>query len=342
MKPARILFVLLLLTGIGVGVYWRDGRPTPAVDPRLTLYGNIDLRDAQLAFMESELVTDMLVQEGDQVKKGQVLAHLRRARLEDQRNQAKAQLAAQQQTLARLQAGSRPQAITRAHAELEAAQAQQRLAQKRVDRIKFAANAGASSKDELDDAISQLDIAKAQCKARQQTLELAILGPRQEDIDQAKAVFDADKAVVQLLEQRLEDTMLIAPSEGVIQSRILEPGEMASPDRPAYVLALSNPKWVRAYLPEPDLGRIKLGMQAKVHSDSFPEKTYDGWIGFISPQAEFTPKAVQTTDLRTQLVYEVRVWMKDPDNQLRLGMPVTVKLDPDAPPHVPNPSTDGQ
>jgi HlyD family secretion protein len=113
----------------------------------------------------------------------------------------------------------------------------------------------------------------------------------------------------------------------VIQNRNLEPGEMASLDRPVVTLALIDPKWVRAYVPEPDLGRIKLGMTAKILSDSFPDQTFDGWIGFISPVAEFTPKTVETEDLRTKLVYEVRVFVHDSKDLLRLGMPVTVIVD---------------
>ena len=121
--------------------------------------------------------------------------------------------------------------------------------------------------------------------------------------------------------------ILISPAPGIIQNRILEPGEMASPTQPVFTLALTDPKWVRAYVPEPDLGRINLGMKAKILSDSFPDQSFEGWIGFISPVAEFTPKSVETEDLRTKLVYEVRVFVHDSKDLLRLGMPVTVIVD---------------
>jgi len=112
----------------------------------------------------------------------------------------------------------------------------------------------------------------------------------------------------------------------VIQSRILEVGEMAGPSRPAFILALTDPKWARTYVPEPDLGRLHEGMRAKITSDTWPNKTFGGRIGFISSVAEFTPKTVESTDLRTKLVYEVRVLVDDPKDQLRLGMPVTVTI----------------
>ena len=124
---------------------------------------------------------------------------------------------------------------------------------------------------------------------------------------------------------------LKAPTAGVIESRILEPGEMAGPTRPVLVLALTDPKWVRAYVPEPELGRIRLGMKASVLSDSFPGESMDGWVGFISPVAEFTPRTVETEDLRTKLVYEARVFVHDNRDMLRLGMPVTVLIDEHAP-----------
>ncbi len=112
----------------------------------------------------------------------------------------------------------------------------------------------------------------------------------------------------------------------MVQSRILEKGDMASPQKPAFTLALTNPVWVRAYVSETDLGRISLGMKAEVTTDSFPGKKYPAWIGFISPVAQFTPKPVETRELRTSLVYQVRVFVDNPDNELRLGMPATVTV----------------
>ena len=114
-----------------------------------------------------------------------------------------------------------------------------------------------------------------------------------------------------------------------MRTRILEPGDMASPQKPVFTLAITDPKWVRAYVSEPDLGKVHPGMAASVAVDSFPNRRFDGWVGFISSVAEFTPKSVQTEELRTSLVYEVRVFVKDPSDELRLGMPATVYLNTD-------------
>jgi HlyD family secretion protein len=124
----------------------------------------------------------------------------------------------------------------------------------------------------------------------------------------------------------LADTQLYAPASGVIQDRLLEPGDMATPQTPVFTLALDDPVWVRAYLPEPLLGKAALGMKAWITTDGFPGKRFKGWVGFISPVAEFTPKSVETTQLRSQLVYRVRIFACNPDHRLRLGMPATVTI----------------
>jgi HlyD family secretion protein len=141
----------------------------------------------------------------------------------------------------------------------------------------------------------------------------------EEERDESEAAYKA--------EQALADTELYAPADGVIRERILEPGDMASPLTPVFTLALMDPVWVRAYLPETVLGRVRLGATASITTDSFPEKVYKGWIGYIAPTAEFTPKNVETTELRTRLVYRMRVFACNPAGELRLGMPATVRLD---------------
>jgi membrane fusion protein PltH len=160
----------------------------------------------------------------------------------------------------------------------------------------------------------------------QKALELALSGPRQEDVQQAEAQSRAIRARLRLLQKQLADSELRAPSDAVVRSRLMEPGEMATPERPVLSLAIINPKWVRGYASEADLGKIHPGMLASVSADSFPGHRYAAWVGFVSPVAEFTPRTVQTTELRTSLVYEVRVFVKDEADELRLGMPATMQL----------------
>jgi HlyD family secretion protein len=134
-----------------------------------------------------------------------------------------------------------------------------------------------------------------------------------------------------LAREVLKDTELYAPTDGIIRNRILELGDMATPQTPVFTLALTNPVWVRAYAPETALGKLAPGMSADVSTDSYPDKTYRGWIGFISPTAEFTPKNVETPELRTRLVYQVRIYVCNPQDELRLGMPATVSIPLDQP-----------
>ena len=145
-------------------------------------------------------------------------------------------------------------------------------------------------------------------------------------VEQSRASLTQAEAVLAIRKQTLADCELFAPCDGIIRSRLLEPGEMASPQLPAYTLAVVSPKWVRVYVEEPLLPRVKMGQKAKIQVDGLKTEC-DGWVGFISPSAEFTPKNVETKDLRTSLVYEVRVFTEDPDDVLKLGMPVTVKIE---------------
>ncbi|MEX0643767.1 MAG: HlyD family efflux transporter periplasmic adaptor subunit, partial [Parvularculaceae bacterium] len=150
----------------------------------------------------------------------------------------------------------------------------------------------------------------------------------EEDVKAAQAALSAEKAALSLAQRRLSDTDLVAPNDGVILTRVREPGAVVGPGQPIYTLSLTSPVWVRTYVAEPDLGNIRPGAAAVVRTDSGDQ--YDGQIGFISPTAEFTPKSVETKELRTSLVYRVRVIIDNPDDGLRQGMPVTVTLQLDA------------
>jgi HlyD family secretion protein len=293
----------------------------------LVLYGNIEIRQVDVAFNASERVERMLAEEGDVVEKGQLLGTVQTERFQASADRAEAQVASQRQVVARLETGSRPQEIQKASADVAAAQARAKDAQATLARVQAAVESDAVSRQDLDNALARNDVALADLKAAEEALALVLEGPRQEDIAAAKATLKALTAEAALARKNLADANLFSPSDGIIQNRILEPGDMASPQTAAYILALTDPIWVRVYVSETELGKIRPGMSAKVSTDSFGDKFYDGWVGFISPTAEFTPKTVETEDLRTSLVYQVRVYIKNPQNELRLGMPVTVTID---------------
>jgi membrane fusion protein PltH len=316
------LIVVVAVAGLTWWLMQRRG-----ADRELVLYGNIDLRQVQLAFNNSERIAAVLVQEGDHIKRGQLLARLDTSRLEPQVAEAAAQAAAQRQVVLRLRNGSRPEEIAQARANVESAKADLANAQRQYERLKNAADLSggrAVRQQDVDAAKAALQVADAKLAVNQKSLDLAVLGPRKEDIAENEARLRANEAQLARLRQQLADSQLAAPVDAVVRTRIMEPGEMASPQSPVFSLAITDPKWVRAYVSEPDLGKIHSGMAATVGVDSFPKRGFDGWIGFISPVAEFTPKSVQTEELRTSLVYEVRVFVKDPKDELRLGMPASV------------------
>ncbi|MGN6581202.1 MAG: HlyD family efflux transporter periplasmic adaptor subunit [Bordetella sp.] len=325
----KSLAVLLIAAVLAVaGWAWWQGRGHGDANA-LVLYGNVDIRQISLAFDGSGRVAELRVDEGDRVKAGAILARLDTRALELQAEQAKAQVQIQEQTLLRLRNGSRPQEIAQARDQFIAAQADAvRAAQDlaRLQDIAVSTQGRGVSKQDLDRGKTSLQAARAQADARQQALRLAELGPRQEDVAGARAQLDAAKAQLALLQYQISQGELRAPADAVVRSRLLEPGDMATPQRPVFALALTQPKWVRVYVSETDLGKIRPGMAASVVTDSHPDQPIAGKIGYISSVAEFTPKSVETAQLRTSLAYEVRVRVDDGDNVLRLGQPATVRL----------------
>ncbi|HTI71156.1 MAG TPA: efflux RND transporter periplasmic adaptor subunit, partial [Candidatus Limnocylindria bacterium] len=161
--------------------------------------------------------------------------------------------------------------------------------------------------------------------AREQLTRLES-GYRKEDIAQARSEVASAQAAVASSEVRLADTVLKAPSDGVVITRAHEPGAILQPGTTVLAVSLHDPVWVRAYVHESELGKIHSGEPAEVYTDSRPDRPYKGQIGFISPRAEFTPRNVETAELRTSLVYRLRIVLTNADEGLRQGMPVTVRL----------------
>lgn len=331
MDTRKLVPLLILLGGLaGGGWYWQKNQQEEEDSASLKVYGNIDTRLVNLAFEASGRIEKLSVHEGSRVQAGQLLARLDTSRLELTRDAANAKVNAQREVVREMEAGTRPEEIRKLKAELAASRTQAANLERSYKRIRDLEQRNLASPQQLEDASTAADAARDNIRALEAGLALAEAGPREEQIAAAKATLVAMEAEAALTQKNLRDAELFAPADGIIQSRILEPGDLASPERPVYTLALTEPLWARVYLPETILGKVRPGIPARLYSDSFPGKSYDGWVGYISPSAEFTPKAVQTEDTRTDLVYQARVFTCNPEGQLRLGMPVTVELDIEA------------
>jgi len=272
---ARVLVGLIVIGILAGGIYWWNKSNKQSVQSgALVLYGNVDIRESRLAFNGSEHVYEILVNEGDRVHKGQILARLHTDRLQA--------------------------ALERAKADVAAAKAEARAAQSSFKRLKTLLKSKLTSPGDVDEAEGRSHAANARV--------------------------DAAEAVLVESTQAFKDAEMFAPFDGVVRERIVEIGDFVTPQTPVLTLASLDPVWVRTYLPETELGRVKPGAAAHITTDSYPNKVYDGWVGMVSPTAEFTPKNIESPELRTRLVYQARVFVCNPQFELRLGMPATVNI----------------
>jgi HlyD family secretion protein len=323
----RIAIVVVLLLVLGGGWYFgRDYLAPRHDDKTLVLLGNVDIRQVDLSFKVDGRIVKMAVDEGDAVKPGQLLASLDKTYFQNDLVVAKARQAMQAANVAKLEHGSRPEEIAQAKATVALYRTTTELNQQTFDRQAQLVKEGNTSRQSYDNAIAALRQSQAQLNVGEQASRLIEVGPRQEDIDAARAQLALEDGNVTVGERRLQDADLMAPGAGVILTRAQEPGAIVAAGTPVFALTITSPVWVRAYVGEPDLGRIHPGMRAEVTTDAGPGKIYHGTIGFISPVAEFTPKSVETRELRTDLVYRLRIVVENPDDGLRQGMPVTASL----------------
>jgi len=326
MRKVLVLAVVAVALAASAFFFWT--RRDPAPPQGLTLHGNVDIRQVSLAFDGSGRIAEVRAEEGDHVRAGAVLATIDTRTFALQIDQATAQIEAQEQNLRRLRNGARPEEINEARSRLATAQAEVTRATDDLTRLQGIAaktQGRGVSRQDLDRAQSAVVTASSRTDELRDALRLVESGSRSEDIAGAEAQVKASRAQLALLRHQIELGELKAPVDAVVRSRLLEPGDMATPQRPVLTLALTQPKWVRVYVAETDLGKVRVGLPARIRSDG-QSSELTGKISFIASTAEFTPKSVETEELRTSLVYEVRILVDDPTDLLRLGQPVTVEI----------------
>lgn len=322
-KPvALILVVVVIVALIGGGTWWYQSRQNNG----LTLYGNVDIRTVNMSFRVGGRLQSLSVDEGDAIKQGQTLGELDKAPFENALMQAKANVATAQAQYDLMMAGYRAEEIAQAAAAVKQAQAAYDYAQSFLLRQQGLWSKRLLSANDLENAKSSRDQALATLKSAQDKLSQYRAGNRPQEIAQAKANLEQAQAQLAQSTLDLQDTVLTAPSDGTLLTRAVEPGSMLSAGSTVLTLSLTRPVWVRAYVDEKNLSQAQPGREILLYTDGRPDKPYHGKIGFVSPTAEFTPKTVETPDLRTDLVYRLRIIVTDADDSLRQGMPVTLRF----------------
>jgi len=378
MKDKKKLIAALLALFVVAAVIFYVIRGGSAHAGAIRLSGNIEVTDAEVSFKIPGRVVARLVDEGDLVKTGQLVARLDSAELAqevalrkaDAQNAqaaleelvagyrkediAQAEAAAQQaqSRLEEMLAGSRPQEIAASQATVERAKAETQRAKADAARYEALVKKDEVSQQQFDAVRTTYETSLARQKEAEEQFKLVKEGPRKEqieqaraamvqakehfrllrngsrkeDIEQARARLELTKAALAEAESRLSYATVNSPLSGVVLSKNVEPGEYVSAGTPIVTVADLDNIWVRAYINETDLGRVKVGQRARVTTDSYRHKVYDGRVAFVASQAEFTPKMVQTEKERVKLVYRVKVDITNQNLELKPGMPADVEI----------------
>jgi HlyD family secretion protein len=326
MNRKRLVPVLLLVVAAAVTavVLSRRGGAGGALE----LSGTVEATEAELGFTTSGRVEAVHVREGDTVRAGAELAVLDRAEMTARRDQAQAQVEAARAALMELQRGARPEEVRQARAATQAAAERMAEAQREAQRAERLLSEALVSAQEAERARTAVEVARRQHEQAREAQRLVELGPRRERIQVARASLAAAEASVRNLDASLANMVVRAPFDGVVTVRQREPGEIVQAGTAAVTLLDRNDRWVKVYVPETRMAAVRIGQPARITTDTFRDRRYAGVVSYIAPQAEFTPKTVQTREERVKLVYAVKVRITgDPAGELKPGMPADVVLE---------------
>jgi len=320
-----------VLRRFGLGALGQNGQT-------IRVSGNIEVINVEMSFKIPGRVTERPVDEGETVAAGALVASLETTDLLCDVAARRADLALATATLAELENGSRPEEKAVAAAAVRSAEAEEVRLKSERDRATQLVKDNAVSREAFDRATAGYDVAVERLKQTRDQRALVEKGAREEVRDQARARVKQAQAALDLAETRLKYAMLRWPPEGVVLSKTaqppqyvvlsknVEPGEYVAPGTPVVTVGEMVNVWLRAYINESDLGRVKVGQTARVTADTYPGKVYEGRISFVAPQAEFTPKNVQTQKERVKLVYRIKIDIANPNMELKPGMPADAEI----------------
>jgi len=321
------IIVALLLAVVALAVFFLRRGPEEEQSGVLRISGNVELTEVELSFKVPGRVLARAVDEGALVQRGEVVATLEDAELKDQVTLAQAEAAAAAATLAELEAGSRREEVAQGEALLARAEAEAARVAADYQRQEALFAREVIPKRELEAARAAHDQARASVRERREALQLLRKGARRERIDEARARHAAALARLSTAKERSGYATLTAPISGVVLSKAVEPGEQVAAGTPVVTLGDMEQCWLKGYIPETELGRVKLGQSARVSTDSHPGRVYEGKVSFISSEAEFTPKSVQTEKERVKLVYRIKITLANPNMELKPGMPADAEIE---------------
>lgn len=327
LPPRRQLLLVLLVLAAGLVLLWRFFSGTGTPPGAIRLSGNIEVTDADLSFRIAGHVRERLVKEGERVTRGAVVARLESTDLEHEVALRQAEVAVAKATLAELQAGYRAEEIAQARAANAQARAELTRAESDWHRQQALFAQGAVAAKETEALQATFEVARGRAEETRQRLALLEKGFRPEQVEQARAQQQRAEEALALAKTRLGYAGLTAPMDGVVLAENIEPGEFVAAGTPVVTLGALDPVWLRAYINETDLGRVKLGQSARVGIDTYPGKSYRGTVTFIAQEAEFTPKNVQTEKERVKLVYRIKITLPNPAGELKPGMPAGAEID---------------
>jgi HlyD family secretion protein len=322
----KIILIAIVLAAVVAVVFYSRGNQQPP-DTSLHISGNIEAHQSLVSFKVQGRIVDLPVQEGQYVKAGDVLA---RIDSDDYRRQVGVDAAQVHARTAELQlalAGSRPQEIKASEQTLRDAQADLELRKIELQRNQALHDKDEVSAETLDTVRTNLQRSQATYEHAKQVYDQIVEGTRKEQIEVNRANVHVAEQSLGVSQLKLDYTMLAAPTDGVVLVRQAEKGEVVAPGTPVCTVADVDHLWVRGYIAETDLGRVKWGQAATVQTDTFPGKTYRGRVSFISSEAEFTPKSVETHKERVTLVYRVKIDVENPNHELKPGMPADAVIE---------------
>ena len=322
----RILLIAIIAAAIAGLLYYFLTRGKEEEGSFIKVSGNIEATEVDVGFKVSGRIVSRFFEEGDWMDQGKVLAKLDDEDLRNRLEVARATLMSAQARLSKLLAGSRPEEIREAEDNLNQARFDLENKETQYERIKSLYEKRVVPKETSDNAEAAFKIAKATFQKAKEDYLLVKEGPREEDIEDGRAQVGQARASVKLNETQLSYTTLYSPISGVVLVKSGEIGEVVNPGTSILTMADVENVWLKAYIAETDLSKVKWGQEVIVTTDLQPKKGYKGRISFISSQAEFTPKQIQTEKERVTLVYRIKVDISNKNHELKPGMPADGRI----------------